>query len=87
MYVPDDRDRRLYVHHIAFLHQQLFRLGAYRLDDGVGEELFSVEACDAFVEVYAGCRRSALAYHVVTARSQRAGEVEAYQEGQAWLMS
>lgn len=73
MDIPDDGDGGLYVHHIALLHQKLFCLGAYRLDDGVGEELFSVETCDAFVEVYAGCRRSALARHVVNARWAKGG--------------
>ena len=55
MDVTDDGDGRQDVHDIALLHQQLFRLGAYRFDDGVGEELLLVQAGDAFVEVYAGC--------------------------------
>lgn len=56
MNVTDNRDRGLDVHDIALLHQQLFCFGAYGFDDGVGEELLSVQAGDAFVKVYAGCR-------------------------------
>ena len=55
MYVTDHRDRRLDVHNIALLHQQLFRLGAYCFDYRVREELFPVKAGDTFVKVYAGC--------------------------------
>jgi hypothetical protein len=38
--VTDHRDWRKNVHDIALLHQQLFRLGTYCLDDGLGEQLF-----------------------------------------------
>ena len=41
--VADHCYRRLDMYNIALLHQQLFRLGAYRLDDGVGEQLFLVQ--------------------------------------------
>ena len=40
MYVTDHRDRGLYVHDIAFFHQQLFCLGAYCFDHGVCQQLF-----------------------------------------------
>jgi hypothetical protein len=52
--VADDGDGGLDVHDIALFHQQFLRLGAYGLDYGVGEEFFSVQACDAFVQVDAG---------------------------------
>ena len=42
------------MHDVALLHQQLFCLGTYCFDDGVGEEFFAVEAGDAFVEVDTG---------------------------------
>lgn len=54
MDVADDRDGRLHLHDIALLHQQLLRLGAYCLDDRVGEELLVVQPFDAFVEVDTG---------------------------------
>lgn len=54
MDVTDDRDGRLYMHNIALFHQQLFRFGAYCLDDGVGEQLLAIQARDAFVQVDAG---------------------------------
>jgi hypothetical protein len=39
------------VYNIAFAHQQLFRLGAYGLDDRFGEKFLLVEARDALVEI------------------------------------
>lgn len=55
MDVTNDCDWRLDVHHVALFHQQLLCLGAYGLDHRLGEELLSVQAGDAFIEVYAGC--------------------------------
>lgn len=55
MYVAHHRHRRRDVDHITLLHEQFFRLGAYRLDEWLGEELFAVELFDALVQVDAGC--------------------------------
>ena len=77
MDVTDYCHRRLDVDNIALLHQQLLRLGAYCFDHGVGEELLSIQACDALIEVDAGCTRFI----------SHGGEVwrawYTYQEGQA----
>jgi hypothetical protein len=39
------------MNHITLLHQQLFGLCAYCFDDGLGEEVFLVEAFYTFVEI------------------------------------
>ena len=54
VYVSHYCHRRQDVHDIALLHQQLFRFGAYRFDDRVGEQFFAVETGDALIEVDAG---------------------------------
>lgn len=51
MYVADDRDWSAYVDDVALAHEQLLRLGAYGLDDGLGKELLFVEARYTFVQV------------------------------------
>lgn len=51
MYVADDRDGGAHVDDIALAHEQLLRLGAYGLNDGLGEELLLVEARYTFVQV------------------------------------
>lgn len=43
------------MHHIALLHKELFGLCAYRLDNGVREELFFIQALYTFVQVDASC--------------------------------
>jgi hypothetical protein len=48
-------DGRLDMDDIALSHQQLFRFGAYGLDDGLGEKLLVIQSGYAFVEVYTGC--------------------------------
>jgi hypothetical protein len=53
--VTDHGDGRLDVDDIALFHQQLFRFGAYRFNDGLGEELLVVQSGYAFVEIYTGC--------------------------------
>lgn len=55
MDVADDGDGGVNVHDIALLHQELFCLGAYCLDDRVGEKFFFVEASNALIEVDGGC--------------------------------
>jgi hypothetical protein len=55
VYITDHGDRRLDVDDIALFHQQLFCFGAYRFNDGLGEELLVVQSGYAFVEIYAGC--------------------------------
>lgn len=52
--VADDGDGCLHLHDIALFHQQLFRLGAYCLDDRVGEQLLVVQSFYAFVEIDTG---------------------------------
>lgn len=79
MDVTDDRDRRLDVDDIALLHQQLLGLGAYCLDDGIGQEFFAVEPSDAFIEVYAS-------YYTVSESEYRFNLGGAYQADQALLM-
>lgn len=53
--VSNDGDGRVNVHNVTLLHQELLRLGAYCLDDGVGEELLLVEASYALIEVDGRC--------------------------------
>lgn len=80
MDVADDCDRRLDVHHVALLHQQLLRLGAYCFDHRLSEQLLSIQAGDAFVEVNAGCKQMS------TDNYRPNGSAHAYQEGQACLL-
>lgn len=54
--VAHNRNWRLHVDDIAFLHQKLLGFGAYRFNDRVGEQLLLVQAADAFVEINAGCK-------------------------------
>lgn len=51
MNIADDSDWRSHVDNVALSHQQLFRLGANGLDDGLGEEFFFVQPRDALVQV------------------------------------
>lgn len=55
MDVANDGDRRGDVDDIALAHEQLFGLGTYCLDDGLGKELLLVEAGDALIEVDRRC--------------------------------
>ena len=43
------------VDHIAFFHQQLFRLGTYCLDDRVCQQFFPVESLNALVQIDTSC--------------------------------
>lgn len=40
------------MNHIALLHEELLRLGAYRLYHRFGQELLVVESLDAFIQVH-----------------------------------
>lgn len=62
MDITHDRDWRSDMHHIALLHKQLFRLGAYCLDDRFGQQLLLGEARYTLIEVYGGCGRSVHAH-------------------------
>lgn len=53
--VPHYGDRCADVDDVALAHEQLLGLGADGLDDGLGEELFLVEARDALVQVDGRC--------------------------------
>lgn len=49
--ITDDRHRCENVHHVALLHEELFRLRAYCLDDRLGQEFLLVKPCYALIEV------------------------------------
>lgn len=49
--ISDHRDRSRNVDDIALFHQQFLRLGAYRFDHRVCQQLFPVESLNALVEV------------------------------------
>jgi hypothetical protein len=51
MNISNDSDGSLNVHDVALLHQQLFGLGAYRLDDGFRQKVLLVEGLYASIEV------------------------------------
>lgn len=53
--ISDHRDRSRNVDHIALFHQQFLRLGAYRFDHRVCQQLFPVESLNALVEVDTSC--------------------------------
>lgn len=59
--VADDGYWSLDVHDVALLHEHLFCLCAYCLDDRFGKQLLLVESGDAFVKIDAGLQKSALA--------------------------
>lgn len=61
MDVADDGYWSLDVHDVALLHEHLFCLCAYCLDDRFGKQLLLVESGDAFVKIDAGLQKSALA--------------------------
>ena len=44
MNVADDGDGRADMDDVALAHQQFLSLGTYRLDDGLGQQLFLVES-------------------------------------------
>lgn len=53
--VSDDSDWCFDVDDIALTHEKLLGLGAYRLDDGLGEEFLFVQTLDALVKVDRSC--------------------------------
>ena len=51
MDIANNGHGRFDVHDIALLHEELFCLSAYRLDDRLGQQFLLVEPCYALVEV------------------------------------
>lgn len=49
------------VHHVALLHEELLRFGAYCLDDRLGKQLFLRQPRYTLVKVYGSCAESAYA--------------------------
>jgi hypothetical protein len=77
MDIPNNRDGRRDMHHIALFHKQLLCLCAYRLNDRLCQQFFFVKSFDAFVKVDA-----CWSYHFSAFRFARTDR-KTYKEGQA----
>lgn len=51
MDVANNCYRRCDMDYVAFFHQELFRLGAYCFDNGLGQQFLLVQPFNAFVEI------------------------------------
>lgn len=55
MNISHNGNRGSDVNHIALLHQKLFRLGAYRLNDQICQQFFPIESLNALVQIDTSC--------------------------------